>query len=853
MSDFIENPFISKMIMFHCKDDGDTIELDMMNVSKYYKDVYFLVKKNNTIIPPEFYSKMIPKEIFDTVSHDLILYKASVKVLKNKKHFDNMILIDPSFIKNYNIFNYNLGNKMIILVPVLNIEYMNLIKYLEQYESSNSLENVYKMMVLNNYFDVKSDNIISTKYICDMITNMKDSQWWSHDHNCFVDFNNIFKDHRFSCQSYYLRDRKVADIIKKIFSKKIIKTSDSRIKNSMKKTNQKYSNTTDDNYIEDLIRMQNNMNSNHRIGSTSEFSKDDINKLFDSMNEKHQFYLYANLMISPKHCHLVVCNAYVMKKMRPVELKFGPLFRYLKSYAFIELYRKERARKFHKITDEDIFSINDASELIQYPFNNTKPKENPYMPILVADSLLKPNTNFHSDIRGQGICNMIEFKTCMNIFTTRNPDKDLFEGYDFQKHNACVTGSIMSACMQKSSSLLTRFNAKNNTELYNNYFDEYFCKSDIDIMIKTKNNMEFIDSTNELYNTIVLNLVKSDPSINIDHIKLKLNKVGYLFVTEDFIKKNIHKDDIIDQDLIPYIEENINMDHVKALFEPFYKTIASEQLAQATDSDLMKKYPDLYTIENVDFKIYINRHKKNPEFIDNIQDKDISLVFTYKYNINSPYLIHPLEIFPSKYDDFFQLVSNFHLPCVRAYYDGNDVYMTTSCVIAHMTNMNIDSKYFTGTKDLFDIILKNMMRLGMGLWMNQNDKQIVTEYCKNIPFWSNLYTISPDETSETSMSIVFGSKNVNHKMFRPRFYNMDDYTDCCYVDTNNRYNNSIVPMTETNVSTTLAIISAFKSVDISINYDNFKAIDSNGFVVPVKKWLIEMTWEMASMNGNKKK
>jgi hypothetical protein len=69
-------------------------------------------------------------------------------------------------------------------------------------------------------------------------------------------------------------------------------------------------------------------------------------------------------------------------------------------------------------------------------------------------------------------------------------------------------------------------------------------------------------------------------------------------------------------------------------------------------------------------------------------------------------LNHKLELFPIKQDDFMNVVSSFHLPCVRGYYDGNDVYMTTSCVIAHMTLMNIDYKYFTGTKDSYDIILK---------------------------------------------------------------------------------------------------------------------------------------------------
>ena len=86
-------------------------------------------------------------------------------------------------------------------------------------------------------------------------------------------------------------------------------------------------------------------------------------------------------------------------------------------------------------------------------------------------------------------------------------------------------------------------------------------------------------------------------------------------------------------------------------------------------------------------------------------------------------------------------VANFHMPCVRAYYNGDNVYMTPSFISAHMTFMNIDYKYFAGSKDPINIINKYRMR-GFGCWLNKNELNTCIKYIYEVPFWNNLFNIN---------------------------------------------------------------------------------------------------------------
>lgn len=908
----IENPFLNnKTIIQHTDEvNGNVVELDQNNIAKYFSHIYILVKKNNTPINPDFYNWQLSQEVLNEVTSNLLIHKTSVKILKNKTHWDNLIVMSGDQLRQFNIFNYELNTKNIV-VPIFNIAYQNLLKYLEQYDSDNTLQSVYNIKVLNKYFGVDDSNYKANENISNVINSMEEPNYWTNYYNCLSNMTNTFKDRNFTFQSSRMSDKNLAQLVKKLFDKKAISET-SKDEDYIKDIDIEEKSTSNtksqkDNYVDLSSTIEKKGFKLYKIGPKSDFTREDINQLFSVLNEKQKFLLFSNLMVSKKYCHLVVNNSHILDIMSSDIKKFAPLFKYLMSYSWIRFYFEECIKKsFVKQSDDFIFDINTASKLPVYPFNHSQPKANPYMPILVADSELKPTENLcgipeYSDSKGkmfinQGICNLDEFKVRMNIFCTNNPNNNLFDGFDFAECKAAITGSLMTACLQKHHPLMSRFaNCDTLTEKFNNYFNEYYAKSDIDVMFIAKDTYTFIDNVKKFYNQIVLNICKfNSPYAEPSHIKLVLNKLGYLFVSEDFINKNINFESTAEKDKITnkleYVIDNINEEFIKDKFRPYYEKMHIEKYnemfkdySEEELESLKKAYPDVFITDGIDFKIYVNKNFKtdksntnNKDFTNDSEEKDkseekneseekddleetisthiktnelkeIDLVYTYKYKIESAHLNHCFELFPIKYDEFFSVVSRFHLPCVRGYYNGSNVYMTPSCISAHMTYMNLDYKYITGSKDPLDIINKNRMR-GFGTWLNSNEKKFFTKYSREVNFWNNLYTIDSKASDESATKSIFGTMSLNHKLFRPRLYNMDNYIDAMYVETSNRYNDSDLPkQLNTDDSITLEIIKKFDSIGFKeFNFDNFTSIDKDGCVIPLKKWIISTVWELYS-------
>jgi hypothetical protein len=874
---FIENPFLNnKSTITHFDEsEGKSVEIDQTNAPKYFSHVFILAKRNNEPIPSDFYNWQVSSDVFEQVSSNLLIHKTSIKVLKNKTHFDNCIMLSEKQLKPYNIFNYELANKNIV-IPIFNVEYINLLQYLEQYESNDNLQSIYNIKVLNKYFGVDDSNFKANEFVCQIINNLEESEYWTNYYNCLINMSNKFKDRTMSFQSTRMTDKNVASIVKKIFDVKT--TNDTKKEDYIKEIELTPVSKKDD-YIDISSVIEKKGYRLYKIGAKCEFTRQDINQLFSVLNEKQRFLLFANLIASKKYCHLVLNNEYILQIMKKEMEQFAPLFKYLMSYAWIRFYVEECLKKtWVKTSDDFIFDINTASKLPVFPFNHAKPKENPYSPILVSDSELKPTENLcgisdYSTIYGpQGISNLDEFRIRMNIFCTGNPNNDLFEGFDFDKHKVAITGSLMTACLQKFHPLMSRFsNSDTQTEKFINYFNEYYANSDIDVMFMIKNNFQFVENVHEFYNQLVLNVCKFNaPYAEPSHVKLILNKLGYLFVNEEFINKNIHFDESTQiTNKVKYVIENISDDIVKSKFKPFYEQLRiqkyNEIVKDYSDEEIVqlkKRYPDIFTHEGVDFRVYVNHNtnkfkpsetKHIDEDISEQEDQEIGsehkvtgeieLVYTYKYKIESPHLNHSLELFSLKYDDFFSIVARFHLPCVRGYYNGSNVYLTPSCISAHMTYMNLDYKYITGSKDPFDIINKNRMR-GFGTWLNSNEKKLFVKYSREVPFWNNLYLVDSSSSETEAAKNIFGTVSINHKLFRPRLYNMDSFVNAMFVDTSNRYNDSsATPIIYDNSRGMASYVQEkFQSVGIKeINWDNFISIDKDGYIVPLKKWVIAST------------
>jgi hypothetical protein len=220
-----------------------------------------------------------------------------------------------------------------------------------------------------------------------------------------------------------------------------------------------------------------------------------------------------------------------------------------------------------------------------------------------------------------------------------------------------------------------------------------------------------------------------------------------------------------------------------------------------------------------------------------------------KFYISSKYLKHNFEFFKIKYETFFSTVARFHLPIVRSYFTNNLVFMLPSCISACMTFMNMDYKYFAGTKDPIEIINKYRTR-GFGTFLNNKEKIKMIKYSIIVNKWKNLYDIKTnielsdnlllDETTNLAslgicnytISNFFGSKKYYNNIFNNNENKLINYDD--YII------NEIT-------------IKDYYSKIFRGNYDNLDNINSIifmttcisplGYIKQFKKWLIEACYD----------
>jgi hypothetical protein len=254
------------------------------------------------------------------------------------------------------------------------------------------------------------------------------------------------------------------------------------------------------------------------------------------------------------------------------------------------------------------------------------------------------------------------------------------------------------------------------------------------------------------------------------------------------------------------------------------------------DDEIKNIYPDYFNFEDIKYQIRLMDYNNN-NYID--------ININHKYKIVSPHLNHSLELFMVKYDDFFATVQTFHLPCVRSYYNGNNVYLTPSCVSAHLTYMNLDYKYFAGTRDPIDIINKYRMR-GFGTWLNKEEKKLYIKYTKTKEFWQTLYNISGNNTN------IMGCLNINHKVFQPRLYNIDKFYNVCPVDLDTGYTIKILNTFTTIDDLLQEMVFRFKSNNYVENsfMNKLQTINENGCINPIQKWTIEAMYNIIESNNN---
>ncbi len=94
----------------------------------------------------------------------------------------------------------------------------------------------------------------------------------------------------------------------------------------------------------------------------------------------------------------------------------------------------------------------------------------------------------------------------------------------------------------------------------------------------------------------------------------------------------------------------------------------------------------------------------------------------------------PREIDIFHIDSIPHVIVKYHLGCVRAWFDGTNVWCFPSFVTAAMTSTNVDIRWTSNRKDVRDIVLKYFQR-GFGTLLNHSDRRSLIEYVNTSEDW----------------------------------------------------------------------------------------------------------------------
>ncbi len=804
-----------------------------------------------------FYNNVITSDQLDVFKDSIRVIKASYKVnLGSMTKY--MTAISSDLFNSLNAYDNN-GNVMrsdkeVLIYNLSRFRYNNVINYLKQYDGISNIRDLYNLVLMNGFLG--QPTILSeTKHnICEMIKSMREFNYYTLYRNCCVNITNKFMNRTLNLS--YINQTENNDInINKVLQ--ILNNNDREGGGDYLNGLPKFNNFVD-------ISESNNTDGNHKYKITNNkiinhISKYNIVQLFDCLSYNAQAYLVLNGMASKELCHLIVNNKDMLTRIMSDDSvfmsKYAQVIRYTLGYAWLTFYMEESIkRSFITKNDRFIFDIDTASLLPFFPHATTNLYVCPYISLTVDIKVVNAYNNIlgvrqyycnnvnpeQKKILRYGVCTKETFIKRINIFISGLVNENILENIKWD--NLAISGSIMACCVPNFNPLMFNFmnNINNNINIdFVKFIEEYYKDADIDIMCNITNIYEYVDRIYEF---------KKQLDVNIDKI-YKLNIINTVDVSQLFsnksmsimINKNFIKANIMDKIDMSYdnILINLNNPSIKTIIYNHYIKSFQDQIKQNINENyeqfINPKYHELFipvSYENVNVVFVTNKYESK----DENDDPDI-IIFSpkvnYKFRIRSSYLPHNIEFFQIKYPEFFSTVSKFHLPIVRSYYDGDNVYLCPSCISACMTFLNIDYKYFAGSKDPLEIVNKYRMR-GFGTILNEQERTKLYKYSSLVSKWKQLYNISTSNAPVKMNGHLANDINFfrpstvldNKQAFKPNLGQID-----IYAFSND---DSEIPKYIKKLYTTQDM-----PINNTINLNSLTTINSNGTINPLKKWIFD--------------
>ena len=180
----IHNPFFNKKLESDLE-ELDQQEVDITYLCRNYKRLLVLCLLGKQPVSKNIYNKKIGIQDLDSNKTKLVLTESNIKVLKNIIHFNNVIQVSSTYLEMFNHFDLDLDETELVL-PILNINFKDLGSYLKIYDGPYHLDDLFKVKLLEEYFNSPERNtVLSTNY-SNMISNLTESKYWTFYYNCLL-------------------------------------------------------------------------------------------------------------------------------------------------------------------------------------------------------------------------------------------------------------------------------------------------------------------------------------------------------------------------------------------------------------------------------------------------------------------------------------------------------------------------------------------------------------------------------------------------------------------------------------------------------------------------------------------
>lgn len=759
-SDENENPFY-----IHLAKENATIsfnEYGKIQLPSQAKRVLVMYPKNMEQIPDEIYNKNISKQLLSKICQSFNLIPCSHKILEVSTHTSVAMYLTKDILNmlrpNFNVADFEL------VVPIFDIDQRHIHEYVNMYGTiSHDFAKLTRMIDTKKYFDSK----IPIQYN-DIVSILGDYFWFypTSEFNMTSMFDKRSVALARNTKTYTTPEDTFNDTEEHVVITQPIQPV--QPVQPVQPIQKDYGSISDSRYrttIADAIKKsrERKFYMKHDGLPVLDITKEQVDNMFMSINDMKTMYNFFNAFATSRtHCHLVTHNVNILKLMKPLFERCEDNFRYVLGYPMLTYYIEESMLR-QRITRSSrcVFDINTACKLPPYQFSSDM-HGSPYNVIPVKSQSLQRNVFGlkPSGLYEYSIDTLDGFRKKFNIFTTDNINKDLFDGIDWKR--IAISGSIMTACIPRLSPLILISNKQlqptaTYEERMRNFFKMYYNSSDIDVVCATTDINIFID---DVFN--VMNQVAHNIGTTLDDNKVIITPISMsrIFIHESLLGRFI-------RDISTICSKEYNTDELKNIIKEFGAgaKIAETRKSNPLCAKIIEYFYGLYTsckeekyrgitsrniihgmyLKNVPIEHFsvqvINKprmicykpsemlhseimtienpisHYKNTGIVFSVED-----TFRYKMsNADGQQLLHrSFEIFRAISDDPFSTIHSFHLPCVRAFYDGTNVYMTTSCVCTFMTYMNIDYKYFASSQQPIDIVIKYMKR-GYGTYLNSSE------------------------------------------------------------------------------------------------------------------------------------